>query len=626
MGHLIGIDLGTTYSAVSVFNPREGRYVIIPSRRTTPTTPSVVAFSKGEVIVGDNAKSRMILDPDNAVAEIKRHMGEPKRDAAGNEMKDGEGKPVPFVVDFAGKPHTPQMISAYILQELKAIAEDYLGGPVTGAVITVPAYFKSGPRRATEEAGALAGLDVKCLLNEPTAAAISFGLTGAAAEDEDEDEERARKVLVYDLGGGTFDVSIIEIRSSNVEVLAVEGDHHLGGVDFDKTIVGWLLAKIKGEFGVDLSQQKGLKADKAKEYRRAIAELDAEAENAKVALSSQKSVDITLPRLFQTDSGEMANIDETLSRNEFLMLIGTKLKETIATVDRALASAKLDKKDIDDVLLVGGSSKIPKIRDLLEKHFGKPPRGDINPDECVAQGASMRALSYVDVEELSADEGAVVEEQREASPEIIDITGHSLGVREGANNMSVLLPKNTMIPAIAEEIYGTSADFATTVKVVVYQGEDPVADRNTLLTEFDVNDLPSLPRGHAKIKIRFELDINGVLAVTVTDLVAGKELHVTTSYGGAEPVDAKELANLRGSAPAPETGRGGGGPAASAIPENLKATWDRAQQILAKLSGADHAKLKGHMDAVEAAVATRDAGKVEEAGNELMDVLFDFMI
>jgi molecular chaperone DnaK len=400
MSRIIGIDLGTTYSCVSVFDDRQGKFVIVPGRSGAQTTPSVVGVTRdGQVVVGASAKARMAAEPESAIAEIKRHMGEPQRDGTGRELLGADGKPVPYSVRFAGREHTPEMVSAYILRELKEVAETYLGEPVASAVITVPAYFKGGARRATEDAGALAGLKVACLVSEPTAAAIAFGMT--ARRDDEDEEERPRRILVYDLGGGTFDVSVIEISRGNIEVKGVGGDHQLGGVDFDRAIVDWALRKIQEEHGVDLRTTDGLEPSVGESWSEGLARIASEAEKVKVALSAQQTASLTLPFLFlHPGQGKMVSVDYALGRSEFLTMIAPKLKATLATVDRTLADVKLGRGDIDDVLLVGGSTRIPKVQELLERHFGKAPRRDINPDECVALGAAMQALRYVDVSHL----------------------------------------------------------------------------------------------------------------------------------------------------------------------------------------------------------------------------------
>jgi molecular chaperone DnaK len=623
MGRIIGIDLGTTYSCISVFDERKGTFVVMPGTGGTPTTPSVVGCNKdGSISVGASAKAKAAAEPQNTIAEIKRHMGEPLKDASGAPKLGLDGKPMPYKVTFANKEHTPQMISAYILRDLKAAAEKYLNEPVTGAVITVPAYFEGGPRRATEEAGTMAGLNVQCLLSEPTAAAIAFGMT---TKKGDEEEASTRRVLVYDLGGGTFDVSVIEITAGNIEVKGVGGDHYLGGVDFDRAIVEWVLKKIKAEHDVDLQRTDGLSPDIAKSFTQGYARICAEAEKAKIALSTQASTVLTFPFLFMhPQHREMLNIEYEITTNEFLTMIMGKLKGTIATVDKVLADVSLSKNQIDDVLLVGGSTRIPKIREMLEKHFGKPPRTDINPDECVAVGAAMQALRYVDTGALTKEAEQKVEEQLGNMGQVIDVTGHSLGLREGHDNMDVLIPKNTPIPAAAEKTYQTADDYQTQVKVRVYQGEDSVASRNTLLTEFDVMGLPPLPQGQVKMKIRYSLDVSGVLHVEATELVKNTQVKVEAKYGGATTVDPSMLAPAKTVAPVGRNNMGGGGGASGPeIPASMQEAWKKAQGLMSTLPADNKAKLDGAMKNYLTALQSGDSSAIANRGNELIDTLFD---
>ncbi len=621
MSRIIGIDLGTTYSCVSVFDDRQGKFVVIPGRTGAPTTPSVVGVTRdGQVVVGAAAKARMAVEPEGTVAEIKRHMGEPARDGDGRERTGPDGKPVPYTLRFAGREHTPEMVSAYVLREMKEVAELYLGEPVASAVITVPAYFKGGARRATEDAGALAGLKVACLVSEPTAAAIAFGMT--ARRDDEDEEDRPRRILVYDLGGGTFDVSVIEISRGDIEVKGVGGDHHLGGVDFDRAIVDWALRRIREEHGVDLARAGGVDPDVAASWKEGLARIASEAEKVKVALSAQQSASLTLPFLFMhPEMRKMVSIDYALSRSEFLTMIAPKLKATIATVDRTLADVKLAKEEIDDVLLVGGSTRIPKVQELLERHFGKAPRRDVNPDECVALGAAMQALRYVDAGALGAEREQRVEEQLGQMGQVIDVTGHSLGVREGQDNMSVLIRKNTPIPAVQEQVYQTAGDYQTQIKVLVFQGEEAQASRNTLLTEFDVTGLPPLPAGQVRVKIRFSLDVNGILRVDVTDLVSKKQHTAEVRYGGAT---TKKPSDLLPSEPA----AGAKGKASStgpAVPPGMQETWKKAQELLGTLPPGDRERLEGAMKDYIEALGSGDAKRADDAANGLMDVLFDVM-
>jgi molecular chaperone DnaK len=614
-GKVIGIDLGTTYSAVAVFDERRGDFVIVPSRTGGPTTPSVVGFANGEVVVGEAAKKRLAMDPDNTVAEIKRHMGEPFRDERGEPKLDPAGLPIPYTVRFAGRVCGPQEISAYILKELKALAEEHLKEPVRAAVITVPAYFTGGPRTATEEAGALAGLDVKLVLKEPTAAAVAFG---HAQLRTDEDDETTRRVLVYDLGGGTFDVSVIEIAGETVEVRGVGGDHYLGGVDFDRAIVKWAVERIRAEHGVDLEHPEG---PAAAELREAYARVASAAEGLKIALSVQTTATLALSFLFQhPETHQKVNIEYDLTRNEFLSLVTPLLKKTLVTVDETLDRLKLTRADIHDVLLVGGSTRMPRVRELVERHFGRKPRTDVNPDECVAMGAAIMAVKYVDTSASEAPPDV-------PDIDVSDVTSHSLGVREGEDNMDVLIPIDTRIPKSVEKIYVPGEDFQRQVTVAVFQGEHRVASANTLLTQFDVTDLPALPRDQVKIRIRFTLDVNDVLRVTATDLVNGQERTVDVKYGkGAGP--AGGLLPLGGPGQRPQTA-----PARStdanrepAVPPEFATIVKKARELLTgPAAGSERDQLQAALASYLGALRAGNAQAADDAGNALMELVFDLM-
>ena len=470
MAKIIGIDLGTTNSCVSVLEGGEAK--VIPNPEGGRTTPSVVAFKKGERIVGDAAKRQAITNP-NTVSSIKRLMGTDKK------------------VELDGKKYTPEEISAMILSYMKDYAEKYLGEKVTKAVITVPAYFNDAQRQATKNAGKIAGLEVDRIINEPTAAALAYGL------DKQED---SHTILVYDLGGGTFDVSILDLGDGVFEVKSTAGNNKLGGDDFDNRIIDYLVEQFKMENGVDLSKDK-----------MAMQRLKEVAEKAKKDLSGMSSTQISAPFISQGDEGPL-HLDMTLTRAKFEDLISDLVESTLDPVRQAMKDAKVKAKDIDKVLLVGGSTRIPMVQELIKKELGKEPSREVNPDEVVAMGAAIQGGV------LTGEVNDIV---------LLDVTPLSLGLETLGGVMTVLIPKNTTIPTNKKQVFSTAADNQPAVDIHVLQGERPMAADNKTLGNFQLNGIPRAPRGVPQIEVTFDIDANGIVNVSAKDLGTNKEQHIT---------------------------------------------------------------------------------------------------
>ena len=471
MSKVIGIDLGTTNSCVAVMEG--GEAVVIPNAEGNRTTPSVVAFSKsGERMVGQTAKRQAITNPDRTIASIKREMGSDHR------------------VNIDGKSYTPQEISAMILQKLKSDAEAYLGQPVTEAVITVPAYFTDAQRQATKDAGKIAGLDVKRIINEPTAAALAYGV----------DKEQAQKIMVYDLGGGTFDVSILEIDDGVIEVLATAGNNRLGGDDFDQCIMKYLVSEFKRTDGIDLSGDKV-----------AMQRLKEAAEKAKIELSGVTSSNINLPYITADATGPK-HLDVTLTRAKFNELTGHLVDATMGPVRQAMSDAGLKASDLSKVLMVGGSSRIPAVVEAVKKFTGSEPFKGINPDECVAMGAALQAGV------LTGDVKGLL---------LLDVTPLSLGIETMGGVCTRLIERNTTIPVKKSQIFSTAADNQTSVEVNVLQGEREMAAANKSLGRFHLDGIAPARRGVPQIEVTFDIDANGIVNVSAKDLGTGNAQHIT---------------------------------------------------------------------------------------------------
>ena len=471
MAKIIGIDLGTTNSCVSVIEG--GEPVVIPNAEGARTTPSVVAFSKdGERMVGNVAKRQAITNPDRTISSIKRHMGSD------------------YKVDIDGKAYTPQEISAIILQKLKSDAESYLGEKVTEAVITVPAYFTDSQRQATKDAGKIAGLDVKRIINEPTAAALAFGI----------DKEDDQKVMVYDLGGGTFDVSIIEMGDGVQEVLATAGNNRLGGDDFDKKVMDWIVSEFKKTNGIDLSGDK-----------MAMQRVKEAAEKAKIDLSGMTTAQISLPFITQDATGPK-HLDLTLTRAQFNQMTADLVEKTMGPVRQAMSDSGLSMNEIDKILLVGGSTRIPAVQEAIEKFSGKKPFKGINPDECVAMGAALQGGV------LGGDVKGLL---------LLDVTPLSLGIETMGGVNTVIIERNTTIPTKKSQIFSTAADNQTSVEVHVLQGERQFAKDNKTLGMFHLDGIMPARRGVPQIEVTFDIDANGIVHVSAKDLGTGKEQHIS---------------------------------------------------------------------------------------------------
>lgn len=471
MGKIIGIDLGTTNSCVAVMEG--GEAVVIPNPEGARTTPSVVAFSKtGERMVGQVAKRQAITNPDKTVSSIKRHMG------------------TDYSVAIDDKKYSPQEISAMILQKLKSDAEAYLGETISEAVITVPAYFTDAQRQATKDAGKIAGLDVKRIINEPTAAALAYGI----------DKENDQKIMVYDLGGGTFDVSIIEMGDGVQEVLATAGNNRLGGDDFDQRVIDWLIAEFKRDSGVDLSTDK-----------MAMQRLKEAAEKAKIELSGMAQTQINLP-FITADATGPKHLDLTLTRAKFNEITADLVEATMGPVRQALSDAGLQPSQLDKVLLVGGSTRIPAVQDAVKNHTGKEPFKGINPDECVAIGAAIQGGV------LTGDVKGLL---------LLDVTPLSLGIETMGGVCTKIIERNTTIPTHKSQVFSTAADNQPSVEINVLQGEREFARDNKQLGLFKLDGIAPAPRGIPQIEVTFDIDANGIVNVSAKDLATGKEQHIT---------------------------------------------------------------------------------------------------
>lgn len=593
MGKIIGIDLGTTNSCVSVVV--NGQTIVIENAEGARTTPSIIAYTEdGQILVGAPAKRQAVTNPKNTIYASKRLIG--RRFEEKEVQKDISLMPFSIIkadngdawIEVNKEKLAPPQIAAEVLKKMKKTAEDYLGEPVTEAVITVPAYFNDSQRQATKDAGRIAGLDVKRIINEPTAAALAFGLS--------KKEGRDRKIAVYDLGGGTFDVSIIEIADvdgeSQFEVLATNGDTFLGGEDFDQRLIDYIIDEFKKEHGIDLKKDV-----------MALQRLKDAAEKAKIELSSTEQTEINLPYVTMDASGPK-HLVMKLTRAKLESLVEELVNATIEPCRVALKDAGLSASDIDDVILVGGQTRMPKVQEKVKDFFGKEPRKDVNPDEAVAVGAAIQGSV------LSGDRSDVL---------LLDVTPLSLGIETMGSVMTKLINKNTTIPTKASQVFSTAADGQTAVTIHVLQGERQVVSGNKSLGQFNLTDIPSAPRGTPQIEVTFDIDANGILHVSAKDKATGKEnkimIQASSGLSEAEIQQMVQDAEAHAEEDKKTTELVGARNNADAMIHSVKKTLTEAGD---KVDAAEKEKVEAAIKAVEDSLAADDKAKIDEAVNNLM--------
>ena len=594
MGKIIGIDLGTTNSCVSVME--NGEPVVIQNSEGGRTTPSIVGFtSQGDRIVGASAKRQMVTNPKNTVYSVKRLIGHRFSELQGEATKlpykvidNGADCRVEVEDNGSKKQYSPQEISAFILQKMKKTAEDYLGAEVTDAVITVPAYFNDSQRQATKDAGKIAGLNVQRIINVPTAAALAFGFK--------QDQDKEKTIAVYDLGGGTFDISILELADGVFEVKSTNGDTHLGGDDWDRAIVNWLIAEFKKDTGIDLSGDP-----------MAMQRLREAAENAKISLSNQTTADINLP-FITADATGPKHLQKSLTRAQFEQMTDDLFERTKEPCRKALADAGLTADKIDEVLLVGGSSRMPKVQDVVKAIFGKEGSRAVNPDEAVAIGAAIQGgVLQGDVKDVL----------------LLDVTPLSLGIETMGGVMTKLIPRNTTIPTKKSQIFSTAADGQTAVSIHVLQGEREMAAQNRTLGNFDLVGIPAAPRGVPQIEVTFDIDANGIVHVSAKDLGTGKEQHIqiTSSSGLSEEEINRMVKDAEANAAADKEKREAVD-AKNEADSLIYATEKSIKDLGDKIDGAEKQKVEDAIAALKQALQSENVADIKAKTEELKNASY----